>query len=74
MKQPSVNLFHILRDCDDDLTLDAFYNWVDGSVLPSILATGGYVLREEYRAVAAADDLALMPLPAAAKPSTRPRT
>ncbi|MBB3692446.1 hypothetical protein [Sphingomonas sp. BK580] len=74
MKQPSINLFHMLRDSDDHPTLDAFYNWVDGSVLPSILATGGYVLREEYRTFASADDLALMPLPAAAKPSTRPRT
>lgn len=69
MKQPSINLFHLIRDLDDDLTLEAFYNWVDGSVLPSILATGGYVLREEYRNVAAADNLFMVPLPAAARPT-----
>lgn len=41
----------------------AFQNWVTKEVLPSIRKTGGYLLNEEARPVAHADNKEAMPLP-----------
>lgn len=48
----------------------AFQNWVTRVVLPAIEETGGYLLNEEARDTAKADDRQAMPLP---EPSSIPR-
>lgn len=40
-----------------------FQDWVTGDVLPAIRKTGGYLLNEEARDTAKADDREAMPLP-----------
>ena len=43
-----------------------FQDWVTREVLPAIRKTGGYLLNEEARETAKADDRQAMPLPDAA--------
>jgi len=47
----------------DKLEARAFQDWVTREVLPSIRKTGGYLLNEEARDTAKADDRQAMPLP-----------